>query len=289
MDYEKFRARTRKGVLGCNKKLANSEWHVRICSTALNNLVRNEAMRVLKSGLSGSMLAHKTKDYQRLSYYALLCDPKGNARVCGVFHLQKDLALISLFVTEPSFQFQGLGRVLNAFLVKHCHEHDLRIAVLANPEAIPFWTHKTVGYRSMYTRELSKFGLKGTRNGDPTPTRKRLGARHTPKRDIMYELIHKGSYASILTIALKNWKTRATKSSLKKLSLRRSTRGLMKKEKKSAKSEKNKKIKKRAVKQKGKRRATLKKKNQKDMVKAKKRTRRKIPKKVKKQNFQQEK
>lgn len=130
-------------------------------TTSTGIVARNDALRILKQSLTGSSMSHNIYDIGN-SYFAIIYNRREKPLCAAVLHIDRHtkLATISLFATDPKWQGQGLGTMLNAFLVEQCLRRNLKLCVQASPFAIGFW--KKLGYRHLKSEELCYFGIKAT-------------------------------------------------------------------------------------------------------------------------------
>lgn len=181
------RLKRKRKNLEVTKIIKTYGWSLEICTILGNNRKKKKILELIHTGLNRGFVNGMANCSQKDGYFLLLFNENRDLRAAGIFHIEycgktSTYILISAFATDPKYQKQGLGRLLILFLVENAIKNNLKIIVLARPEAIPFWTHHTLGFRKMIRSEMSRYD----RSKDPK----------------LIDLIYDGEIKDLLTYAL---------------------------------------------------------------------------------------
>lgn len=185
--------RKRSNIEG-TRKLEAYDWKMEIVSIVGNTQKKRMCLNLIRNGgLSGGFVTGMANAAQKDGFLAILYDTKETARAAGIFHIEhcgksSSYVCLSIFATDPLFQKQGLGRMLTAYVITQSLEQGMTVIVMARPEAEPFWTHKTVGFRAMTIDEIRKYAR--------TPPKKKR------KKEDLLDLIYDGPIESVIELAL---------------------------------------------------------------------------------------
>jgi len=208
------RKRKKRNIEG-KLRLEAYDWILEICRIVGNQQKKKRVMEIIKTGLQGGFVSGMANAAQKDAFLATLSDPKGEIRSAGIFHIEhcgKSLSYtcLSIFATEPKYQKQGLGRLLTAFVIAKSLENKLQIVVPAREEAVPFWTHNTLGFREMTAEELRKYN-------------RASGKKKKKSKDDLIDLIYDGPQEDLIAMSLLRFRPSEPETSSRGRSRRTST------------------------------------------------------------------